>query len=133
MNCVLRHTSDQEISDRLFQMLDELEGELETAKKQAALDPRELAELQALHAEAAQTQIKSVFPADDVAELHNPLSWDDRFILDALQLQQRALECKSIQKKVFNKVKVLTKGLKFQEERIADVKGMQRAHVKLRE
>ena len=114
-------------------MLEELEGELETAKKQAALDPRELAELQALHAEAAQTQIKSVFPADDAAELHNPLSWDDRFILDALQLQQRALECKSIQKKVFNKVKVLTKGLKFQEERIADVKGMQRAHVKLRE
>jgi len=50
MNCVLRHTSDQEISDRLFQMLEELEGELETAKKQAALDPRELAELQALHA-----------------------------------------------------------------------------------
>lgn len=89
--------------------------------------------LQELKAERSNPTVKSLIPSDDVAEAHNPATWDDRFMLDAMQLKQRALECKDIKAKVVQKVQSLTSGVSFLEERIADVKGMPRAHVKLYE
>lgn len=130
---MLKHSADPEVSSRIFAMFEGLAAELENAKMQVAMDGQELRALQALRAPAARTSIKSVIPHDDEAEAHNPATWDDRFMLDALQLRQRAIECKDVKDKVFAKVQELTSGVSFKEQRMADVKGMPRAHVKLQE
>ena len=90
-----------------------------------------LVDLKALLVEATQTPIKSIIPLDDAAEASLKNTWEDRFILDALQLQQRGIECKDIKERVFEKIQKVTQGLSFQEERMADVKGMPRAQTKL--
>jgi len=92
-------------------MFDNLTESIEEAKKRAKLPEDDLEQLKALNIEVTQTEIKSMFPKDDVAEKYCKDSWEDRLRLDALQLHQRAIACESVKHKVVNSVKILTEGL----------------------
>mmetsp|Transcript_33120 Transcript_33120/g.28025 ORF Transcript_33120/g.28025 Transcript_33120/m.28025 type:complete len:91 (+) Transcript_33120:453-725(+) len=74
-----------------------------------------------------------MFPPDDAAGCSFIATWPDRIRLDAIQLKERALTCHDIKDKVFDKIQCLTKGKSCQQERMADIKCMTRAMVKLQE
>jgi len=114
-------------------MLEELGKILEAAKMKVQLADKDLNELKALIFEVNQTKIKSMFPPNDAAEGICIATWPDRLRLDAIQLKERALTCQDIKGKVFDKIQCLTKDKSCQQERMADIKGMPRAMVKLQE
>lgn len=128
-------------------MFEELGLELEQAKMQVklakqdldelkvlqALETRTTFKLRAIHVDEPRTKIKSIIPKDDAAENSLKQTQNDRFILDAIQLQQRAIECKEIKEIVFEKIREVTRGLSFDEVRMADIKEMPRAHTKLQD
>jgi hypothetical protein len=125
---ILRLTADQKARDDIFAKLNQLGSELEGVKKQVNLADQELATLAAQYAKESENKlIKSMFPQDDAAEATMQPTFIDRFRLDALQLQQRALTCDDIKADFFKRIQERTKGLSFEEERMADVKGMPRA------
>lgn len=131
---ILRLTADQKARDDIFAKLKQLGSELEGVKQQVNLADQELAKLAAQYAKESENKlIKSMFPQDDAAEAKLQPTFIDRFRLDALQLQQRAITCDDIKADFFKRIQERTKGLSFEEERMADVKGMPRAFVKLQE
>lgn len=120
--------------------LNNLRKEIENGKKDVDLTTGDLEILQELTPNGQnkiqlKKQIKSLFNENDVAELEfakNP-SWLLRARLDALQLDQRIIVCDEIKSKVFDALDKLTEGIKCQEKRVAPIKGIIRALVKLTE
>lgn len=134
MDTILSHTTDEQVKDKIFTLFNELSTELERVKMQVKLKENDLTQLQSLQVnESDNKDIKSMFSQDDSDQSTEVITKADRFRLDSLQLKQRSLSCEDIKNDVLKCVQELTKDLKFQEERMADVKGMPRAMVKLQE
>lgn len=114
--------------------------EIENGKKDVDLPTGDLEILQGLTPNdknkiQMNKQINSLFNVNDDAEIEfakNP-SWLLRARLDALQLDQRVVVCEEIKSTVFDALSKLTEGIKCQEKRIAPIKGIIRALVKLTE
>jgi cell division protein FtsB len=77
--------------------------------------------------------IRSLFPKNSKAELALEKTWEARLRLDAGHLKERVLTCKDLKDSVEEKLRELTKHAKYKEFKVAEIKGLPRALVKLDE
>lgn len=82
---------------------------------------------------AGDDTIRSLFPKDSKAECALEATWEARLRLDSVHLKERVLTCKELKDNVEEKLKELTKHKKYKEFKVADIKGLPRALVKLDE
>jgi len=80
---------------------------------------------------AGDDTIRSLFRRDSQAERALEATWEARLRLDSVHLNERVLTCKGLKGTVEQRLRELTKHCKYKEFRVADVKGLPRALVKL--
>lgn len=106
---------------------------LRHAKKQTKVPAKEVNELRAIQFDVSETKrIKNINLFNDVAEINLIKTWDDRYRLDAIQLQERLICCNDIKDIVFEKIEELTTGKEYLEFRKAGLKSVPRALSKLK-
>jgi len=104
-------------------------------KQQYSLPNSEVDILQSIQnvESAGDETIRSLFPKDSPSETTLDSSWSSRLSLDSVNLEERILTCKDIKDKVGQRIRQITQGVEFREFKIAEIKGISRALVKLQQ
>ena len=130
----LKTTGNVEDLKSIFAVMNELGEELSKVKIQNGISDAEVTKLKTIeNVESEDKPIRSRFSTSSVSEKENPVTWESRLRLDVSNLQERALNCTEILDKVESKLKNISAKLPFKEFKMAGVKGMERAKVKLRQ